>query len=103
MSIGLVRPWQDSEIRPLPPPAGGLGLVDMAGREHRVGPDHEVEHVREAVRRIDPPPSIMFQPDAEAGRGRLERVNSCLRGGMRRAPNAELLLIPQVDAGLVAD
>src|SRR5262249_58729669 len=96
-------PGQDGELWPVPAPSRGLGLVDVASGEHRIRPDDEVEDVGQAVRRVDPPSLAVFQPDAEARGGRLVRVDRRLGGGMRRTGHAELLLVPQVDAGLVAN
>lgn len=51
-------PRQDGEPGPLGPPARGLGLVDVAGREDRVRPDGQVEDIGQAVRGVDPPPPV---------------------------------------------
>jgi len=47
-------------------------------------------------------PALHFV-DAEAGGCRLVGVDRRLRTGVRRARDAELRLVPQVNAGLVAD
>jgi hypothetical protein len=84
-------------------PSRGLGLVDVLGREHRVGSRHEIEHVSQPVWSVDTPPAVGLQADAEAGGGCLERVDRRLSGRMRAAGDAELLLVPQVHPGLIAD
>lgn len=96
-------PGQDGEGGPLAPPAFGLGLVDLGRGEHRVGAHHQVEYVGQAVRGVDAPPAAGFGTDAEARGGGLVGIDGRLGGLVRRAPDAELLLVPQVDAGLVAD
>src|SRR5205823_6203180 len=100
---GSLRPGQNGEAWPLLAPSRGLGLVDVAGGEYRVGSRHEVEHISQPVRGVDTPPAARLQADAEAGGGRLERVDRRLSGLMRAAGDAELLLVPQVHPGLVAD
>jgi hypothetical protein len=70
----------------------------VAGCEHRVGPHDEVENVREAVWGVDAPPPARFEAHPEAGGGRFEGVDRRLGGFMRWAWDAELLLVPQVDA-----
>jgi hypothetical protein len=87
----------------LPQPPGGLGLVDVAGREHRVGAHDQVEYVGQPVRSVDAPPPAGLEADAEARGGGLEGVDRRLGGLVRRAGQAELLLILQVHAGLVTD
>ena len=47
--VGILGPGQDCQGWPLLPPPGGLGLVDVAGCQHRVGPDDEIEHVPKPV------------------------------------------------------
>lgn len=102
-AAGAGRPRQDGQGRPLPLPAGRLGLVDVAGCQHRVGPDGEAEHVSEPVRGIYPPLPTGLKAHAQPRGGGLEGVDRRLGGFMRRARTTEFLLIPQVDPGLVAD
>jgi formate-nitrite transporter family protein len=101
--VSRLQPGKHCQARPLLPPARDLSFVDVAGREHRVGPGDEVEHIGQPVRRVDPPPFARLQADAEAGDGGLVGVDRRLAGCVRRARDTELLLVPQVYAGLVAD
>src|SRR5437762_3192508 len=59
--------------------------------------------IMQGARGVDAPAAAGFGADAEAGGGGLVGVDGRLGGLVRRASDAELLLVPQVDAGLVAD
>src|SRR5206468_5300034 len=59
-------PGQDGEAWPLLAPPRGLLLVDVTGREHRVGTHHQVEHVGKPVRGVDTPSPAGLHADAEA-------------------------------------
>src|ERR1700753_1747680 len=102
---GAVRPGpgEDRDSRRLLAPPGDLGLIDRPGRQYRIGPDHQVEHVGQPVWRVDPPPAVGLLADAGADGGGLERVDGRLAGLVRTAVDAVLLHVPQMHPGLVAD
>lgn len=88
---------------PVPEPASCLGLVDVPGSLHRVGPDHEVERVGEAVRRVAAPLAVLLEADTQTAGRRRELVDGMFARGVGRARHAEALLVPQVNPRLVAD
>jgi hypothetical protein len=71
--------------------------------EDRVRPYYEVEHVGKSVGCIDAPVAARLNADPQAARRGRKCVDRRLGGVVRSARDAELVLVPQVDARFVAD
>jgi hypothetical protein len=88
---GVGGPAQDVQGRPLLLPAGRLGLIDVTGCQHRVGPDGEVEHVSQPVRGVHQPPPAGLKAYAQACGGGLEGVDrrlGCVGGAAQSGGSA---------------